>query len=423
MSGEKLSDPFVLLLVYLRLHFLSLSSYPISTIFITEKRVRDHSCNLPYICSSFLLCLVSHLSDQEDLESTNFNHIQGCPFLPHAICGRHRVSTRYKTYSYSDISGSFTTSSCSISSNQSKNSNFAKPSSGQKDGVKKSSSNEEPTTKRKGSKPTMRKTSVTDSSSPKEETQLLRSSRDVSGYESIQVQELSISPGSESLGIWAKEEKRKSIGSLRREFFADFSSEKSSNSSFKMEDSLAKKDASGRVQVVKIPEDEGMELKGMIGPIAEEGEAANQPVAPKSTASSKRTALLRMSGKFKRDKLRDSLKLRPGLSVTNPPEEDSSGGAVKELAESVPKSTVTSRRSRRRRDSSPASGSVLHSTSVSPSTSSHLVAKSPPSSAQSLSRLPSSKRRHSTAPTLHPPPPPRSASRSPSRFGNKETGL
>lgn len=57
--GEKLSDPFVQLLVYLRLHFLSLSSCPISTIFITEKRVRGHGCNLPYICFSFLPCLAS----------------------------------------------------------------------------------------------------------------------------------------------------------------------------------------------------------------------------------------------------------------------------------------------------------------------------------------------------------------------------
>ena len=375
--------------------------------------------------------------DQEDLESTNFNHTQGCPFLPHTICGRHRVSTRYKTNSYSDISGgSFTTSSCSLSSTQSKNStrssSFLKKSSSGHKIVGKDGQvlEEEPliVTRRKGSKwgSGLKKASVIDSS-PQEETKLLisSSSREVSGYESIQVQELSTSPGSSS--------KRKSIGSLRKEFFADFSSmEKSSTPSLKTEtsESIAKRDPCGRVQVVKMSDD-GIELKGMIPAIEEESEGG-QSTDPKSV-SSKRSALLRMSGKFKRDKLRDSLKLKPGLSVTAP-EEDSSGGGSGAIVRTEiaspenhppPVRSSSTRRSRRRRDSSPVSGSTLHSTpstSVSPSTSTHLMSgRSPSSSAQSTLPRSPSKRRHSTAPTLHPPPPPRSSSRSPSRFG--ETGL
>lgn len=364
------------------------------------------------------------------------------------MCGRHRVSNKYKATSYSDISGSFTTSSCSLSSTQSKDSILKKSFSGHKKKEENGqgpsfTSEDEPLIRRKVSKSGLRKTSVIDGS-PREETKLLSFSKEGSGYESIQVQEMSTSPGSESVGLLllSKELKRKSVGSLRREFFADMSSGKSSSASIKTEDSIAKRDASGRVQVVKVS-DEGIELKGMIGPIQEEqGQVMEQQ--PKS-ATSKRTALLRMSGKFKRDKLRDSLKLRPGLSVTAPPEDlvageggnsTSNSGTTttaKSDVENVSQRTSLTRRSRRRRDSSPVTTTAStalkpHSISVSPSTSSqHLLSKNPASTSAQSSSGPSSlprtpsKRRHSTAPSLHPPPPPRSASRSPSRFG--ETGL
>lgn len=303
---------------------------------------------------------------------------------------------------------------------------------------------EEPLIQRRGSAVVsksggFRKTSVIDGGgkSPREETKLLSFSKDLTssaGYESIQG--MVSTSESESAGLLfhltSKEPlKRKSVGSLRREFFAEMSPEKSSSSlaSVRTEDSIAKRDAAGRVQVVKVS-DEGIELKGMIGPIQEESGIEGTGQQAKSTASTKRSALLRMSGKFKRDKLRDSLKLRPGLSVTAPPEDNimadssSTGTVEQDLSQ---RSSMT-RRSRRRRDSTPvtAASGASHSISVSPSTSSqHLLGKNNPSTsgAQSSSSLPRtpSKRRHSTAPSLHPPPPPRSASRSPSRFG--ETGL